>query len=231
MTERLQIADAILKRITGKEEIPARILRSSLDRNETVVDEEWDFAKALLLTSTSSADDILWLLPFAIHEDRFKFCSCYLAVRTSLTVVAAAGGKLFQQADKAMPNIHASKVLSGIVVAITAVFAWFLFVQWRRELRIRQLASMPYSDGAPAEASSDNFRGSCDQRDKNCGGLQSLDVYKVVTMTLLASLDNETMYVAALGDQLVTTPSLLLSQLFVSLAIIFICASMGYFRW
>jgi len=213
-----QALDAFLKRVTGEEPVKPR---ERLD-GKSPVEEEWDLAKAFFLTSTSSVDDVLWLLPFAVHEDRIKFCSCYLAVRISLTAAAAAGGKLFQDADAALPSVHLSKVLSLMLVATTAVLAWLLFVQWRREVRARQLETQD-SVNAAAEAGGGS---------EQCGGgmgMKSLDLYKVAMMTCLASLDNETLYVAALGDKLITTWSLLFCQIVVSSSIILACAGVGYF--
>jgi len=232
-----QALDAFLKRVRGKEpEKPGQKLDG-----KNPVEEEWDFAKAFFLTSTSSVDDVLWLLPFAVHEDRIKFCSCYLAIRTSLTAAAGAAGKLFQDADSAMPSIHLSKVLSLIVVATTAFLSWLLFVQWRREVRARQLETQD-SVNAPAEATPGDLHSDArgggvppkaDGGSEQCvgGGIKSLDLYKVAMMTCLASLDNETLYVAALGDKLITTWSLLLCQILVSSSIILACAGVGYFSY
>jgi len=231
-----QALDAFLKRVRGEEpEKPGQ----KLDGQNPVEEEEWDFAKAFFLTSTSSVDDVLWLLPFAVHEDRIKFCSCYLALRISLTAAAGAAGKLFQDADSALPSIHLSKVLSLIVVATTAFLSWLLFVQWRREVRARQLETQ-HSVNAPAEATPGDLHSDArgegalpkaDSGSEQCvgGGIKSLDLYKVAMMTCLASLDNETLYVAALGDKLVTTWSLLLCQILVSSSIVLACAGVGYF--
>jgi len=178
-----------------------------------------EMAASLAAVFMISFDDVMWLLPFAVHRRKQRFM-CFYLFCMQLVVLAACLAVDFEiLLAKVLPaNVPINQLFQWFSTSLLVFYTAYLFIEWRSEQD---------SAGASARAVLEQQKGPINEPARK---EQKRTLIQLFVISSCGSINNFTVYAMLLMSHLVSGPQLVVAVVLVSALVVALCLCAGQVR-
>jgi len=176
-------------------------------------------AASLAAVFMISFDDVMWLLPFAVHRRKQRFMFFYFSCMQIVVLAACLAVDFEILLAKVLPaNVHINQLFQWCSTSLLVCYTAYLFIEWRSEQD---------TAGAAARAVFEQQKGPINEPARK---EQKRTLIQLFVISSCGSINNFTVYAMLLMSHMVSGPQLVVAVLLVSALVVAFCLCAGQVR-